>query len=90
MVTRTDLPAEHIYDKHREAMERATDPQSRQEVSDALVIVAKDRGDSVMQKLGKDGGVFLSLDQAYKEFNLTRDSNIDNEMLILWVKNSAS
>lgn len=83
MVLRHDIPAEHVYERHREAMERATDAQQRQDISNALVLVAKDRGDSTMQALGKEGGTHLTLEQAYKEFNLDRDSNIDNEMLIL-------
>lgn len=86
MVQRTDLPAEYIYERHREAMDRALDAQQRLAISNALVIVAKDRGDSAMQNLGKEGGTHLTLEQAYKEFNLERNSNIDNEMLILSVQ----
>lgn len=83
MVDCKELPAEYIYTRHREAIQNATDSEQRKQISDALVMVGKDRSDTAMQNLGRDGGTHLSLDQAYGEFNVAADQPIDNEMLIL-------
>ncbi len=83
MVARDELPPEYIYDRHRDAMQNATDSEQRMQISNALVMIGRDRGDSAMQTLGREGNTHLSLDQAYREFNVSPDQPIDNEMLVL-------
>ncbi|BEI89970.1 uncharacterized protein CcaverHIS019_0300400 [Cutaneotrichosporon cavernicola] len=83
MVDRKELPPDYIYDRHRETIQNATDSEQRTQISNALIMIGKDRGDWVMQDLGRAGGTHLSLEQAYREFNVTPDQPIDNEMLIL-------
>lgn len=69
---------------HCEAMESAKDkPAEAQDISRGLYLIGKERNDEYMMELGRTGASHLSLDQAYREFNIPRDMEIDNEMLIL-------
>ncbi|KAL1413629.1 ubiquitin-specific protease ubp2 [Vanrija albida] len=93
MVEREEMPVEHLLDLHRSAMSSASDSK-RAEISRALFIIGKDRRNDMMVELGKSGGSYLSLDQAYREFNLSRDTPIDDEMLIMtydgWISDRPS
>lgn len=84
MLSPEDLPADYILTMHCQAMDRASEGTgTRSDISHALYLIGKERHDEYMMELGRTGASHLSLDQAYKEFNLSRDSEIDNEMLIL-------
>lgn len=82
-VPREDIPIDYILSQHREAMNKVFDSTSRAELSRALLLIGQERNNEQLMELGRSGEAFLSLDDAYKEFGLSRDSNIDDELLIL-------
>lgn len=79
----SDLTNEWVLDEHRKAMDRATDSTARAEIAQALGIIGRARNDPLMLQIARNGGVYLSLAQAYEEFSITPDSNIDDELLIM-------
>jgi ribosomal protein L18E len=62
-------------------MDNTLDSAGRADLSRALGLVGKDRSNEAMQRIAKNGGVYLSLEQAYQEFSTSRQ--VDNEMLIM-------
>lgn len=64
-------------------MNKVFDSTSRSELSRALTLIGKERKNEQLIQLGQSGEAFISLDDAYKEFGLSRDSNIDDELLVL-------
>jgi len=83
LVDREDIPNEVILEMHRKAMDATSNSTARAEISRALTMIGKDRNDPVMIQFGRNGGVYLSLTQAYKEFNTTRESGVDDDLLIM-------
>lgn len=64
-------------------MSKVFDSTSRSELSRALFLIGKERNNEQLMDLGRSGEAFISLEDAYKEFGLSRDNNIDDELLIL-------
>jgi ubiquitin carboxyl-terminal hydrolase 25/28 len=81
-IDRDDFSNEVVLDYHRRAMDGA-DVAARSEIGRALGIIGKERDDPVMMRLARNGGVYLSLEQAYKEFNITDKAGLDDELLIM-------
>lgn len=94
MIDLEDFPQDEILKMHRQAVDKALDSTTRSNLSRALTIIGKERRDHLMIQLGKNGVVYLSLEQAYSEFHLSRDAGIDDELLILqyetWVQDRPS
>lgn len=63
-------------------MSNASD-SSRGEIGLALSIIGKSRNNFDMIQLARKGGVHLSVDQAYQEFNITRGEPFEDDMVIL-------
>lgn len=82
-VPREEIPIDYILSQHREAMNKVFDSTSRSDLGRALLLIGKERNNEQLMELGRAGEAFISLDDAYKEFGLSRDSNIDDELLIL-------
>ncbi|ORX36800.1 hypothetical protein BD324DRAFT_627205 [Kockovaella imperatae] len=75
-----EAPDSHILELHKKACMAATTAE-RREISQALVLIGRDRDSQELQDLGKSGETFMSLDDAYAALSAPRDS-IDDGLIM--------
>lgn len=76
-----EAPEHYVLDQHKSAMKAATTPGRRQDISNALKIIAKDRNSSVMMTLAENGQTMLTPEEAYAALSAPQDS-IDEGLIM--------
>lgn len=66
---------------HKKAVQATTNAAARSDLAEALSLIGRDRGDSLMLRLARSGDTFLSLDEAYAALSAPRDS-IDDGLIM--------
>ena len=75
-----EAPDSHILELHKRANQGAS-ASERREISQALIIIGRDRGSKEMQDLGESGESFMSLEDAYAALSAPRNS-IDDGLIM--------
>lgn len=70
---------------HREATQKASNQQERQELSSALATIGKHRKNGMMVRFGESGQSLMSVDEAYAALSAPKDSIDDGLILCVLV-----
>ncbi|WVF71581.1 hypothetical protein IAT40_006389 [Kwoniella sp. CBS 6097] len=76
-----EAPEEYILDMHKKAMQAATSPHERSELSRALILIGRERGSEVMKRLGESGQTLMSVEEAYAALSCPMDA-VDDGLLM--------
>ena len=81
-VEAADAPDSYILTRHRDAIHAASrDPAERSAIHRALQIIGLERKSEQLQEFGKEGKIFMSVDDAYAELSAPKDS-IDDGLIM--------
>ncbi|WWC89454.1 uncharacterized protein L201_004378 [Kwoniella dendrophila CBS 6074] len=77
----SEAPDSHIFDLHKKAVQSSSSASERQNLSNALLLIGRERGSDVMKQLGESGQTLMSVQEAYSALNCPEDA-IDDGLLM--------
>lgn len=76
-----EAPDDEILKMHREATQKASNQQDRQEISSALATIGKHRRNAMMVRFGESGQSLMTVEEAYAALSAPKDS-IDDGLIM--------
>ncbi|OCF36740.1 hypothetical protein I316_01336 [Kwoniella heveanensis BCC8398] len=76
-----EAPEDYILNMHKKAVQAATSPNERWELSRALLLIGRERKSELMQRLGDSGQTLMSVEEAYAALSCPMDA-VDDGLLM--------
>lgn len=76
-----EAPDDEILKMHREATQKAGNPEQKQGLSSALAIIGKHRKNRMMVRFGETGQSLMTLDEAFAALSAPKNS-IDDGLIL--------